>query len=67
MKYESVIGLEVHTELKTATKIFCGCSTAFGGAPNTQLLLSRFAEKFPNFAIRFADLRTRLFGYRIGR
>ena len=35
MKYESVIGLEVHVELKTKTKIFCGCSTAFGGAPNS--------------------------------
>ncbi len=34
--YEMVIGLEVHVELKTATKIFCGCSTKFGAAPNTQ-------------------------------
>lgn len=35
--YEVVIGLEVHTELKTATKIFCGCTTAFGGSPNTHV------------------------------
>ncbi|OIO61347.1 MAG: Asp-tRNA(Asn)/Glu-tRNA(Gln) amidotransferase GatCAB subunit B [Alphaproteobacteria bacterium CG_4_10_14_0_2_um_filter_63_37] len=34
--YEVVIGLEVHTQLLTHTKIFCGCSTAFGAAPNTQ-------------------------------
>ena len=34
-QYEAVIGLEVHVELATRTKIFCGCSTAFGGAPNT--------------------------------
>ena len=35
MQFEPVIGLEVHAQLKTATKIFCGCSTEFGAPPNT--------------------------------
>jgi aspartyl-tRNA(Asn)/glutamyl-tRNA(Gln) amidotransferase subunit B len=34
--FDPVIGLEVHVELNTASKMFCGCSTAFGAAPNTQ-------------------------------
>ena len=36
MKYEAVIGLEVHAQMLTETKIFCGCSTKFGAGPNTQ-------------------------------
>ena len=36
VKYETVIGLEVHAQLKTASKIFCGCSTTFGAGPNSQ-------------------------------
>ena len=36
MKYQVVIGLEVHTQLTTNTKIFCGCSTRFGAPPNSQ-------------------------------
>jgi aspartyl-tRNA(Asn)/glutamyl-tRNA(Gln) amidotransferase subunit B len=35
--YEPVIGLEIHAQLQTRTKIFCGCSTAFGAAPNSQV------------------------------
>ncbi len=37
MAYEAVIGLEVHAQLKTRTKIFCGCSTKFGAPPNTHV------------------------------
>ncbi len=36
-QYEPVIGLEIHAQLNTRTKIFCGCSTAFGAGPNTQV------------------------------
>ncbi|MFP4257221.1 MAG: Asp-tRNA(Asn)/Glu-tRNA(Gln) amidotransferase subunit GatB [Desulfosalsimonas sp.] len=37
MRFKPVIGLEVHAQLKTRTKIFCGCSTAFGAPPNTHV------------------------------
>ena len=37
MNYEPVIGLEVHAQLQTRTKIFCGCSTAFGAPPNSHV------------------------------
>jgi aspartyl-tRNA(Asn)/glutamyl-tRNA(Gln) amidotransferase subunit B len=36
-RYEPVLGLETHVELGTATKLFCGCSTAFGAEPNSQV------------------------------
>jgi aspartyl-tRNA(Asn)/glutamyl-tRNA(Gln) amidotransferase subunit B len=36
MEFETVIGLEIHAQLKTASKIFCGCSTAYGAPPNSQ-------------------------------
>jgi aspartyl-tRNA(Asn)/glutamyl-tRNA(Gln) amidotransferase subunit B len=35
MNFEAVIGLEVHAQLMTRSKLFCGCSTAFGATPNT--------------------------------
>ena len=35
MEFETVIGLEIHAQLKTKTKIFCGCKTSFGDEPNT--------------------------------
>ena len=35
--YEVVVGIEVHVELATESKVFCGCKTAFGAAPNTQV------------------------------
>src|SRR2546425_1478536 len=36
-RYETVVGLEVHAQLRTESKIFCGCSTKFGARPNTQV------------------------------
>src|SRR5204863_8714695 len=35
-RYDPVLGIEVHVELSTATKMFCGCATAFGAPPNSQ-------------------------------
>lgn len=61
MEYGTVIGLEVHTELKTASKIFCGCSTEFGSAQNTNVcpvclglpgVLPVLNEKVLEFAVR---------------
>jgi aspartyl-tRNA(Asn)/glutamyl-tRNA(Gln) amidotransferase subunit B len=61
MKYETIIGLEVHSELKTATKIFCGCSTKFGSEQNTNVcpvclglpgVLPVINKKVVEFAVR---------------
>jgi aspartyl-tRNA(Asn)/glutamyl-tRNA(Gln) amidotransferase subunit B len=61
MKYEVVIGLEVHAQLKTDSKIFCGCSTGFGAPPNTNIcpvctgqpgVLPVLNEKAVNFIVK---------------
>ncbi len=63
MKYEITIGLEVHAELSTKTKIFCGCGTEFGAGPNSQTcpvclgmpgVLPVLNEKVVEYAIRTA-------------
>ncbi len=62
-KYEIVIGLEVHVQLKTESKLFCGCSTKFGSEPNTQTcpvceglpgVLPVLNKKAVEFAVRTA-------------
>ena len=61
MEYKVVIGLEVHAELKTESKIFCSCSTAFGAEANTQVCeictgmpgtLPKLNEKVLEYAVR---------------
>ena len=63
MQFESVIGLEVHAQLKTETKIFCNCSTSFGASPNTHTcavclglpgVLPVLNKKVVEFAMRMA-------------
>lgn len=63
--FEPVIGLEVHAELSTKTKIFCGCSTEFGGEPNTRVcpvcsgmpgVLPRLNEAAAAYAVRLGLL-----------
>jgi aspartyl-tRNA(Asn)/glutamyl-tRNA(Gln) amidotransferase subunit B len=63
MEYESVIGLEVHAQLLTESKIFCGCSTSYGNPPNTQTcpvclgmpgVLPVLNKKAVEYAIRMA-------------
>ncbi len=63
MAFEAVIGLEVHAQLKTQTKIFCGCSTVFGAPPNTHVcpvclgmpgVLPVLNKRVVEFALRMA-------------
>jgi aspartyl-tRNA(Asn)/glutamyl-tRNA(Gln) amidotransferase subunit B len=63
MKFEPVIGLEVHAQLKTRSKIFCGCSTEFGAEPNTHVcpvclgmpgVLPVLNKKVVEYALRMA-------------
>ncbi|HDH99578.1 MAG TPA: Asp-tRNA(Asn)/Glu-tRNA(Gln) amidotransferase GatCAB subunit B, partial [Firmicutes bacterium] len=63
MEYEAVIGLEVHVQLLTESKMFCGCSTKFGAEPNTQAcpvclgfpgVLPVLNKRAVEFAIRMA-------------
>jgi aspartyl-tRNA(Asn)/glutamyl-tRNA(Gln) amidotransferase subunit B len=63
-KYEAVMGLEIHCELSTATKLFCGCANEFGAEPNTHVCpvclglpgsLPVLNERAVEFALRFAE------------
>ncbi|MDD3269435.1 MAG: Asp-tRNA(Asn)/Glu-tRNA(Gln) amidotransferase subunit GatB [Syntrophomonadaceae bacterium] len=60
-EFEIVIGLEVHAELKTATKAFCSCSTAFGAEPNTQVcpVCSGFPGMLPVLNKKMVELAIR--------
>ena len=63
MEFEPVIGLEVHAQSKTRSKIFCGCSTEFGAEPNTHVcpvclgmpgVLPVLNKKVVEYALRMA-------------
>ena len=63
MEFETVIGLEVHAQMLTDTKIFCNCSTKFGGAPNSHAcpvclgmpgVLPVFNKKVVEFGMKMA-------------
>ena len=62
MKFEPVIGLEVHAQLKTSTKIFCGCSTSFGAPPNENVcpICSGMPGSLPALNRKVADYALRM-------
>jgi aspartyl-tRNA(Asn)/glutamyl-tRNA(Gln) amidotransferase subunit B len=61
MTYEAVIGLEIHAQLRTSTKIFCGCSTSFGAPPNAHVcpICLGFPGSLPVLNRRAVDLALR--------
>ena len=65
MEFEAVIGLEVHAQLKTNTKIFCGCSTVFGAAPNTHTcpVCLGLPGVLPVLNRKVVEYTLRIFGY----
>ncbi len=70
--FEAVIGLEVHAELKTESKVFCGCSAAFGGEPNTHCCpvcmgMPGALPMLNGRAVEFAVMAGLAFGCRIAR
>ncbi len=70
MSWEPAIGLEAHVQLKTRSKLFCGCSTAFGAAPNTQVcpVCLGYPGVLPTLneeAVRLAVLTAIMLGARI--
>ena len=61
MKYEKVIGLEVHVELLTQTKVFCSCKSEFGGEPNTRIceICTGFPGTLPSLNKKVVDFAVR--------
>ena len=66
MTWEMVIGLETHVELSTKTKIFCGCTTAFGGDPNTHCcpVCTGQPGSLPSLNAKVVELKEELFALR---